>query len=73
MALVIGKEKFYDIPEKELEKYAVSEEKVSKLKEAVKKTKTEEGEVEGYGYYMGRTYEGYGWYCDWWDAWKETQ
>lgn len=72
MALVIGKGlKFYDVPDNVLSKYAVDEGKVEKMKEGVKKFKSEEAEVEGYGYYMGTCYEGSGWYCDWYDAWSE--
>ena len=74
MALVIGRgQKFYDVPEEVLEKYQVSAGKVENLKQKVKKLpgKQDDAEVEGYGYYYGSTYEGYGWYCDWWDAWSE--
>lgn len=72
MGLVIGKGlKFFNIPEEELAKYEVPEDKVNKLKEKVGKKKTEDAEVEGYGYYIGTCYEGYGWYCDWYDAWNE--
>jgi len=73
--LVIGKGKtFYDIPENVLAKYAVDESAVESMKENVKKLKTDpDSDVEGYGYYEGTTYEGFGIYCDWYDAWAEKK
>lgn len=73
MALVIGRGmEFYEIPDEVLEKYVIPVERVEKMKKNLKRSRgKEDAEVEGYGYYYGSTYEGYGWYCDWWDAWSQ--